>query len=433
MPADFRHLRLPAMCRSPRRIDTIVVGAGHAGLAMSHELTTRGVEHVVLEAGDVGERWRNERWDSLTLLTPNWTLNLPGRKYDGDAPDAYMHKDVLAEYLARYAALERAPVKRFSPVHAVRACGDGYRVWTTQGEWRCRALVIATGAFAEAAVPAVAEALPEGVQQLTVRDYRRPDDVAPGRVMVVGGSATGLQFAHELCEAGRDVVLSVGEHVRVPRSIAGRDLYWWLMHSGVFWETTQDVDDIRRARRLPSPQLVGKPGADLNLNRLHACGAEIVGRFVGVSGLQAQFSGNLPNLCKSADLKMRRLLERFNEMPGVTLSPADLDVPPTVLPKPRLQAPFGPGGITAVLWATGYKPDYRWLTLDVLDRKGRLQHHEGVLNAPGVYAVGLPMLRTRASTFIAGAERDCHAVASHLHGYLNQTSHAAKRPALVGT
>ncbi|MEM9621154.1 MAG: NAD(P)/FAD-dependent oxidoreductase, partial [Pseudomonadota bacterium] len=328
-----------SMRRKAREIDTIVVGAGHAGLAMSAQLTRRQVEHVVLEAGEVGQRWRRERWNSLRLLTPNWTLNLPGQHYDGDDPDGFMHRNELADYLEAYARSMRAPVKRASRVHHVvaepDAIGARYRVTTTQGEWYCRTLVLANGAYANASIPKVAALLPAGVAQCSARDYRCPAELPPGKVLVVGGSATGLQLAQELNDAGREVILSVGEHVRMPRQIADRDVYWWLMKSGVFWETAAEVDDLARARRLPSPQLVGTAGPDLNLNALQQAGVEIVGRFAGVSQGKAQFSGNLPHLCKSADLKMQRLLQRFATSQG-GLWAEDLHVDATELKRPRL-------------------------------------------------------------------------------------------------
>ncbi len=406
------------MRRKPRAIDTIIIGAGHAGLAMSAQLTRRKVEHVVLEAGDIGQRWRRERWDSLSLLTPNWTLDLPDMSYAGPDPDGFMHKDVLADYMEGYARHIQAPVKRDSPVHQVRAAGDRYCVTTTQGEWYCRAVVLATGAYAQASVPPIAQTLPAAVSQITARDYRQAADLPEGAVLVVGGSATGLQLAQELNGAGRRVILSVGEHVRMPRQMAGRDVYWWLMRSGVFWETLDDVDDLARARRVPSPQLVGQTGADLNLNRLQAEGVEIVGRFAGVSNCTAQFSGNLPHLCKSADLKMQRLLQRFSDVAPGVLKEADLDFEATELPRPRLSAKLG-DEIKVVLWATGFRPDYSFLDLDVFDRKGRLQHDGGIVSAPGVYALGLPLMRRRASTFIAGAAADTEALSDHLRGHLD--------------
>jgi len=423
--SSFRRATLRSrfqMDRKARNIDVIIIGAGHAGLAMSARLSSAQVEHVVLEAGDIGQRWRRERWDSLSLLTPNWTLDLPEQSYAGQHPDGYMHKDELADHLEGYAKHIRAPVKRDTRVHRVGAAGERYCVTTTQGEWFCRAVVLATGAYAEAKVPKIAESLPASVSQVTARDYRRAEDLPAGKVLVVGGSATGLQIAQELNAAGREVILAVGEHVRMPRQIAERDVYWWLMKSGVFWETTAQMDDLNRARRVPSPQLVGQPGRDLNLNQLQDQGIEIVGRFAGICNSTAQFSGNLPHLCKSADLKMHRLLQRFAQSAPDILDPAALEFSPTQLARSRLAVKLD-DEINVVLWATGFKPDYSWLDLDVFDGKGNLQHDGGVVCAPGIYALGLPLMRRRASTFIAGTAGDTQALVQHLHRHLDTKAH----------
>ena len=269
--------------RRARDIDVIVVGAGHAGLAVSWQLSDRGIEHVVLDAGDVGQRWRHERWDSLSLLTPNWTIDLPGKRYRRDDADEFMHKDALADYLSEYAVDISAPVKRYSRVHRIAVRGPRYEVTTTQGIWRCRSVVLATGAFADPIVPQLAQYLPAQMQQLNSKSYKNPSEVHGQRVLVVGGSSTGLQFAQELAGAGKEVILSVGEHVRMPRTIAGKDIYFWLDRSGVFTETTQEVDDLSRARKVPSPQLIGAD-VELNLNTIAASGIEIVGRLVGMNG-----------------------------------------------------------------------------------------------------------------------------------------------------
>ncbi|NKB98745.1 MAG: NAD(P)-binding protein [Pseudomonadales bacterium] len=394
----------------------MVIGAGHAGLAMSYQLQQAGIEHVVLDAGDIGQRWRSERWDSLRLLTPNWMLDLPGFRYAGQDPDGYMHKDSVADHLVSYASFMSAPLKRYSRVHRLWNEGEVYRVQTTQGLWQARAVVMATGAFAKPLQSPLEQSLPDGVVQLTTNLYKRPTDVPTQRIMVVGGSATGLQFAQELNQAGHEVTLSVGEHVRMPRRVAGHDIYHWLTKSGVFWEQAGEVDDLRRARRLPSPQLIGQQ-QDLNLNELSAAGVDIVGRFVGVSDGKAQFSGNLPNLCKSADLKLFRLLQRFKTS-GLAFDEAELNFAPTEIPKPRLSMRFGASGVGTILWATGYRPDYSWVDMDVCDNKGLLQHQEGVVR-PGLYALGLPLMRSRASTFIAGVRDDTSAIACHVAAHLD--------------
>ena len=251
------------------RVTTVVIGAGHAGLAASHFLSERSIDHVVLERGEVANSWRRERWDSLRLLTPNWQSRLPGHRYDGPDPDGYMTMGEVVEFIERFATVSGAPVRTGADVTSVRRTDDGYAVTTSRGEIRCRTVVIASGACNRPAVPAFSDAVPASVEQLTPFDYRNPDQLPDGGVLVVGASATGVQLAAEIRRSGRPVTLSVGEHVRLPRTYRGRDVLWWMDASGVWDERYDEVDDLTRARRLPSPQLVGTPErATLDLNAL---------------------------------------------------------------------------------------------------------------------------------------------------------------------
>jgi putative flavoprotein involved in K+ transport len=260
-------------CKS-RAVDVLVIGAGHAGLAVSANLTRLGIDHIVFERGEVAQRWRSERWDSLKLLTPNWMCQLPGQNYEGDDPDGFMTKDQLADVIAGYARRTSAPVMTNVDVSMVTMWGEGYRVVTNQGEWWCRVVVNATGAFANAAVPTISAGVPIDIHQITAKDYRNPEQLPEGGVLVVGASATGLQLAEEIQRSGRQVTLAVGEHVRMPRTWRGHDVYWWLTNTGLIDEAYNDVDDIQRARGVPSPQLVGRHGEDLDLNGLQRIGRQ---------------------------------------------------------------------------------------------------------------------------------------------------------------
>jgi putative flavoprotein involved in K+ transport len=285
-------------------------------------------------------------------------------------------------------------------------------------------VVIASGACNVPTVPGISEAVPPNVLQLTPFDYRGPDQLPEGGILVVGAAATGVQLAAELRRSGRPVILSVGEHVRLPRTYRGRDVLWWMDASGVWDQRYDELDDLTRARRLPSPQLVGTPErTTLDLSALASLGVELVGRWAGVRDGRALFSGGLKNVCSLADLKMERLLGVFDEW----ARDEDLDAalaPPerfgaTQLPRsPRLQLDLRGGEVSAVLWTTGFRPDYRWLEVPVLDAKGQLRHNGGVVESPGLYALGLPVLRRRKSTFIHGIEDDARAVIDHLVGYL---------------
>jgi putative flavoprotein involved in K+ transport len=380
---------------------------------------------VVLERGEVANSWRHERWDSLRLLTPNWQTRLPGHHYDGPDPDGYLTTGEVIEFIDRFALVARAPVRTATAVTSVRPVDGGYHVRTSRGEIRCRAVVLASGACNSPAVPPLHAAVPASVEQLTPFDYRGPDKIAEGGVLVVGASATGVQLADELHRSGRPVTLSVGEHVRLPRTYRGRDVLWWMDASGVWDQRHDEVDDLERARRLPSPQLVGSPDRrTLDLNALTAAGVELVGRWAAVRDGTALFSGGLRNVFALADLKLDRLLDTFDAW----ARDHDADAGPTERPPPtrvpdtaRWQLDLNRGEIRTIVWATGYRPDYRWLDVPVVDGKGRLEHDGGVVTAsPGLYVLGLPVLRRRRSTFIHGIEDDAREVIAHLARHLGQ-------------
>jgi putative flavoprotein involved in K+ transport len=378
----------------------------------------------VLERGEVANSWRRERWDSLRLLTPNWQSRLPGLRYEGPDPGGYMTMGEVTEFIERFAKVSRAPVRTGTNVTSVRRAGDGYHVTTSRGEIACRTVVIASGACNQPAVPEFSDAVPASVEQLTPFDYRHPARFPDGGVLVVGASATGVQLAAELQRSGRPVTLSVGEHVRLPRTYRGRDVLWWMDASGVWDQRHDEIEDLTRARRLPSPQLVGTPGRmTLDLGALTSMGVEMVGRWAAVRDGRALFSGGLRNMFSLADLKMRRLLDTFDEWALTSGRDAEFAPPerppPTPVPQaPRLQLDLGSGEIRAIVWATGFRPDYGWLDVPALDAKGQLRHEGGVAGSPGLYALGLPVLRRRRSTFICGIEDDAREVIEHLAGYL---------------
>ena len=383
-------------------------------------LGERSIDHVVLERGEIANSWRRERWESLRLLTPNFQCRLPGFRYDGDDPEGYMSSADVAALITRYAEASNAPVRTHTEVTSLSLDGDGYRLRTPAGELRARSVVIASGACNVPAVPPLREALPSSIECFTPFDYGNPSRLPEGGVLVVGASATGVQIADEIRRSGRRVILSVGEHVRMPRMYRGRDVLWWLERCGLWDERYDEIDDLERARNLPSPQLVGSPErATLDLNALSRAGVELVGRLAAIRDGEALFSGGLQNLFALADLKMNRLLDRFDEWAS---GQADLDVAPperfepTHAPaSPRLRLDLASGEVRSIVWATGFRPDYRWLHVPVTDAKGRIRHDGGVVNdAPRLYAIGLPVLRRRKSTFIHGAEDDARDIVEHL-------------------
>jgi len=388
----------------------------------------------VLERGEVANSWRTERWDSLRLLTPNWQSRLPGLRYEGRDPDGYMTVAEVTAFIERFAALSRAPVRTGTTVTSVRRAGDGYRVTTTRGELACRAVVIASGACNQPSVPQFAGAVPASVEQLTPFDYRDPAKLPDGGVLVVGASATGVQLDAEIQRSGRPVTHSEGEHVRLPRTYRGRDVLWWMDASGVWDQRYDEVEDLTRARRLPSPQLVGTPErTTLDLNALASMGVELVGRWAAVRDGSALFSGGLRNVFSLADLKMNRLLGTFDEWAltkwaltkwaqtsgrAAEFGPPERFAPTRVPSSTRLRLDLGSGEIRSVVWATGFRPDYGWLDVPALDAKGQLRHEGGVAGPPGLYALGLPVLRRRRSTFMCGIEDDAREVIEHLARYL---------------
>ena len=408
------------------RTTTVVIGAGQGGLAMSRCLSDRSIDHVVLERSEVANSWRTERWDSLRLLTPNWQCRLPGGfDYHGADPDGFMTMPEVVDFITGYAKAIAAPVQTNTTVLSVRRTDDGYAVTTDQGEWQCQTVVLASGAFNVPRVPAVADAVPESVATLTPMDYRNPDHLAEGGVMVVGASATGVQIAHEIQRSGRPVTLAVGEHVRGPRMYRGRDIHYWMEACGVLDERYDEVDDIVRARHVPSMQLAGTPErATFDLNALTDIGVKLVGRLAAIRDGRAQFSGSLRNKCELADLKLGRLLDTIDEW--ATSAGVDGDAPPphrfepTVVPEPpSLDLNLAGGAVKTIVWATGFRPDYSWLDVPVLDAKGMVRHDGGVVESPGMFLIGTPFLRRRKSSFIDGACDDAQDLIVELANYLD--------------
>jgi putative flavoprotein involved in K+ transport len=389
-------------------VTAVVVGAGHSGLVMSHHLAERSIDHVVLERGEVADSWRTQRWDSLRLLTPNWMTRLPGWTYQGDDPHGYMSAPEVAAFVAGYATASAAPVVTGTTVTAVRPGGPGFEVETDRGRWHARSVVLAAGTTSSVAPP-VARRLPEGIVSVPAIGYRNPGQLPEGGVLVVGASASGVQIADEVQRSGRQVTLAVGEHVRVPRQYRDHDILWWMDAVGILDERWDEMDDLVRARHLPSLQLVGA-NHNLDLNTLQALGVRLVGRFAGVRDGLAQFSGALTNVCALADLKLGRLLDVIDAHAGGRGERLE----PTVVPRNTLGIDLRSGEIQSVVWATGVRPDFSWLDVPVFDHRGRLRHDGGVTPWPGLYVLGLPMLRRRRSTYIDGARADAADLAVHL-------------------
>jgi putative flavoprotein involved in K+ transport len=404
-----------------RQVTVVIVGGGHSGLAMSRQLSDRGVDHVVLERGEVANSWRRERWDSFTLLTPNWQARLPGQDYDGPDPDGFMAGHEVVSFVERYASTIDAPIHTGTTVTALRHAVDGYDVVTDQGPWRCRCVVLASGACNLASVPDLARLAPPSITQVNPLEYRNPEQLPEGGVLVVGAAATGIQLAAEIHASGRPVMLSVGEHVRMPRTYRGADIQHWMEAIGRLDERYDEVEEIRKARGVASPQLVGTPDRrTIDLNALTRSGVQLRGRLGGIREGVALFSGGLRNHCALADQKLGRLLDDIDawigehDLDSGVGSPERPD-PTTVAPGLPLTQDLTNGEIATIVWATGFRPDLSWVELPVFDEAGRLAHDGGVVvGADGVYFLGATFLRRRKSSFIHGAADDTCDLADHL-------------------
>jgi putative flavoprotein involved in K+ transport len=386
-----------------KAIDTIVIGAGHAGLATSRCLTDAGREHLVLDRGRLAESWRSARWDSLHLLTPNWMSRLPGWSYRGEDPDGYMPATELVGYLAGYARSFGAPIQSWTAVTDVRRATGGYQVTTTDDAWLARNVVVAAGPRPR--VPPLGADLAPGIEQVHTNRYRKP---------------AALPDA-ELRRAGRDVVLAVGTHTRLPRLYRGMDIMWWLEQLGALDRTVDEVADVDKARRDPSSQLTGgNGGRGLDLSTLGDLGVTITGRLTAVDGSRVSFAPDLPATTAAADERLRRTLAKIDE--HVSRAGLDTEVcPPEDIPELRL--PAGPGsldlraaGISTVVWATGFEFRYPWLRVPVTDADGEIEQYRGVTAAPGLYVMGLRFMYRRNSQFIDGARHDARHVVQHLTG-----------------
>ena len=394
------------------RVRVAVVGSGQAGLAVSHELRSHDVEHVVLERGRVGESWRR-RWDSFCLVTPNWSVQLPGGAYDGPEPDGFMLRDEIVRHLERYAAA--APVREGVDVGEVDAA-DGFVLRTSAGDLAADALVVATGTYRRPHLPPAAASLPESLLQLTADDYRSPAGLPDGAVLVVGSGQSGCQIAEELQDAGRDVVLSCGRAPWLPRRPGGRDLVWWVLESG-FLDGSVDALPSPEARFSANVLATGRDGGhDLHLRVLRDRGVTLVGRFVGADGGRANFADDLAESVAWGDEAYRQLAGLFAQL----ARERGLDPP---LPEPEPFDASAPASVEldrlgAVVFTSGFRPDYAsWLPAQAFDPLGFPLHRDGESTVvPGLFFLGTHFLRKRKSSLLVGVGEDAAIVAQRIAG-----------------
>jgi putative flavoprotein involved in K+ transport len=406
-----------------RRTDVVVIGGGQAGLVMSRRLSARGINHVVLERGRIGEQWHSARWDSLHLLTPASLSALPGLPHGGVYPGSFLSSQAFAAYLRHYSSVVSAPVVEQTEVLSVRSGADGFAITTSNGDWQSRAVVIATGACSTPYRPDMASRLAPGILQVVPSDYRTPDQLPPGGVLVIGASSTGLQLAEEIHASGRPVTISVGEHTRMPRRYRGRDIYEWMNAAGILDDLAADTANLSSARRQASLQLIGSAeNRDLDLEILRRRGVRLVGRLAGIEHTRARFDSDLGQSMARSHARMLRVLGRIDrhiEQMGLSSECEDAAVFDEIKADGvRWSLDLPDVGIRTVIWATGYVRRYPWLYLPVIDGRGELVHEGGVTAIPGLYALGLTFLRRRRSAFIDGCGDDADELAPLIHEHL---------------
>ena len=398
------------------KVDVAIVGGGQAGLATSWYLGAAGVDHVVLESGRLAETWRSRRWGSFCLVTPNWATRLPGTSYAGDDPDGFMSLAELIAFFESWAASFNAPVRDNTHVSHLEADSKGGFVLTADGgQLRARTVVVASGAYQKAHRPPGAESLPRSLHQVLAEDYRNPEGLPAGNVLIVGSGQTGCQLAEELHDSGRRVFLACGRCPWAPRRIGDRDLFWWLIESG-FMDRTPDKLPSPAARLMGNPQATGHGrGHDLHFRTLHALGVELLGRFEGADGSTLHFADDLAVSVDFGDARwadVRGYIDTYCARTG-TARPA-YEIPPPMRIKTRTDIDVVREGITSVIWTSGYRPEYDWVKFPIFDDMGFPVQVDGRTAVPGLYFVGVHWMRKTKSAILCGVGEDAEVVARHI-------------------
>lgn len=408
---------------------TVVVGGGQAGLSASHYLKKHGIDHVVFEKKTVAHKWKDERWDAFCLVTPNWQCQLPDHPYDGEDPHGFMVKDEILGYVDRFIRKVDAPVLEGTTVTSVeRLPGGSFRVESSAGTVTADCIVLATSLYARPAIPRPAERLPDEVVQLHTVDYRNPDQLPEGAVIVVGSGQSGAQIAEDLHLAGRKVHMVTGNAPRCARFYRGRDVVDWLSDVGQY-EITVEHDGMTKKKHDTNHYLTGRDGGrDIDLRKFALEGMKLYGRMDGVSGGKMLFEPNLKANLDAAD----RVYNGINALIDKHIAANGIDAPPASVYQPLWEPETEPTelnlaaeGVTSVIWATGFTPDWSYVGLPIFDGAGYPVQRRGVTGVDGVYVLGLPWLWTWGSGRFLAVGKDAEHVIGHLSGYLD-----AERPAL---
>lgn len=401
------------------RFDTVVIGAGQSGLAVSYCLSQQGREHLLLEKDRVGETWRSKKWDSFTLVTPNWAVNLPGLPYQGNAPDGYLARDEVVRYLEEYAAFVNPPLRLGVEVTAVRGDGDEFAIDSNAGTFRAANVVIAAGAFQKPKRPAFSAHISPHIHQLHSSEYRNPQQLPPGATLVVGSGQSGCQIAEELCEAGRKTYLSTGSAGRMPRRYRGKDIFWWLNHMGMMDRSPDQLPSL--ARRFDSnPLLTGKGcGRWLNLHQFALDGITLLGRIVDGQGTHLVFAPDLmENLAKTDKMvgDITKAIDGYIAKTGMEAPEAEpLADLRTGYEQPIVtELDLDAAGITSIIWAAGYAYDFSWVQFPIFDDVGYPIQQRGITAQPGLYFIGLLWLSKPKSSLLLGVGEDAEYIAAHI-------------------
>jgi len=402
----------------PESVETVIIGGGQAGLAMSHHLSRLGREHIVLERGRIAERWRSERWDSLTFQFPNRMMRLPGYAYDGDEPEAFMHRDGVVRFIEEYARRISPPIRcgiRVTELHS--SASGSLLVETDHFTLEAANVVVATGPYQVPSVPAFNTALPFDTFQVTANRYTNPSQLPPGNVLVVGSGSSGCQIAEDLLQSERRVYLSIRRHRRVPRRYRGKDFGWWQEKTGAADRTVDNLlADVR------TPLLTGMNGGhDVDLRRLALQGVTPLGSLNGISGARLHFASDLEENLARGD----ETFDQFTRSVDEYILEHEIEAPaaPERNPRDRMRSPTASAirdldirsaCITSVIWAVGYRYDFGWVKCALLDVSGRPVHRRGVTAVPGVYFLGLPRLHKVKSAFLCGVGEDAAYLAEHV-------------------
>jgi putative flavoprotein involved in K+ transport len=397
----------------------IVVGGGQAGLAVSYCLRELAVPHVVLERDRLASSWREDRWDSFCLVTPNWQCRMPDYHYAGDDPDGFMVKDEIVAYVERFASSFHPPLYEEVTVERVERSDGGFRVRTARGELTADQVILAVGGYHVPSVPRLAAALPPQLTQLHSSGYRNPDSLPDGPVLVVGSGQSGAQIAEDLHVAGREVHLSVGSAPRVSRFYRSRDCVAWLEDMGHYDMPIEKHPEGLAARKEPNHYVTGRDGGhDIDLRAFARDGMHLHGRLLGVDGSGLSFADDLRANLDAADATADRIKDAIDRF----IAARGIDAPPEPRYNPVWEPGPGdpgekvmvPGGVSSIVWATGFRSDWSWVQVPAFDGSGYPTHHRGVTTVPGLYVLGLPWLHTWGSGRFAGIERDARHVADRV-------------------